>query len=71
MFYLDCVSHRIFFISTFIRPAAGSGNTCVHLKCVWSGHIVIAKSVFRNTSLCVGNGVCMVFVRMHSLYIWP
>lgn len=50
MFYLDCVSHRIFFISTFIRPAAGSGNTCVHLKYVWSGHIVIAKSVFRNTS---------------------
>ena len=41
------------------------------LKYAWGVHILTAHSVFINTSLCAGNGVCVVFVRTYPLCIWP
>ncbi len=43
-------------------PVAVSGKTCVRL--FWSVHEVFTISLHINLSLCVGNGLCMVFIHL-------
>lgn len=54
-------------------------NSSVHPQLLLKIHVYVQSEVhafsphtayFINTSLCVGKGVCKVFVRTHRLYIW-
>lgn len=63
--YISCPPDH-FNRSYLLKTACMSG-----LKSAWGAHIFTTHSSFVNTSLCVGEGVYMVFVHTHSLYIWP
>lgn len=59
---------KIYIGCSYVNSKTYDNNEC-NLCSV--GCFLTAHSVFINTNLCEGNGICMVFVSMHRLFIWP